>query len=502
MALNEGERNPVGSLESDMPENGGQERAADNARQRRAEAIRAMAGASAPEAEAEAAAPTRPMRPTGGKKRRGALLWGGVALVVVVGLIALVIGAVLHQNPATAPRVTAQSHTVIRFTEGSFSCPLSASWSPDGKTLAVTGYATCGDDPTSGAHPQVALIDAATGREEPSLLLESALVRDVTHGAPLDNYDLQLGAPVWTADSQSVGVLFSLSPQTPQGQAAYGLVILGVHGQFQAITLAPPPDKVGVAYETYNLYFVVPPLTVRFDTASHTAAVITPELAPSYTVDAAGALTPSIEAGAVPASLSGNVSYDCALGGDAAASGNSAYAWVSAGGPAWSPDGRYFFSTLGAYGQLAGAQLAPASHPASGAAQTCLNAGPAANWSNVTLPFTGLASAVSGLDPYVTSTLVFVTSPDGSRIAVSEYLPPPTSGAPGATNQIQMVTVYATGSGKRLAQFAVPQLLKQLRVANNPGGTLSMLWAPDGRSLALLDTADRALIILGPSQLG
>lgn len=468
-------------------------------RRRREEAIRALAGmdGETPVATQEHGkqAIEKPSRATS----RRLLLWGAGALIGI-SVIAIILVPLLRGASTAKPHASTRALKVIQFPVGQMACPLSASWSPDGKTLAVVGYAVCSaqEDAPQGTSLLVALINAATGRESSTLPLEAALMHSVTHGAALDTYALNLGPAVWTADGQTIGALFTLTPNTSPGQTTYGLVVLGVNGKVEVITPAAPLDQVGVSFETYNLDNIFPPLTVRFDLASQTANIVTEEPALAYQVGADGVLTPSLEG--IPASLSGSVTEVCAKGGDAVAAGNTVYDWISAGGAAWSPDGSVFYSTLGEYGRLVGARLAAPTHPDPESSETCQTAGPSAKWSAVNPSLPALTNMASGLDPYHGAQFTFVTSPDGARVAILES---GSTTASGAVAGQQTESVYDAATGKLVARFETPQLIKQAGITTNASGDLivSMVWAPGATSLALLDSEDRALIILGPRQL-
>lgn len=437
--------------------------------------------------------------------RRRTLMWGGA--VLLIGIIIAVILSSLFRGSSVTPPTAARSLEVIQFPHGSLSCPLGASWAPDGKLIAVVGYATCSSQVglVQGTHPLISLYNVATGRETAVLSLESALTRDVTHGAALDAYQLGLETPVWTPNGQIVGLPFALSPTVHPDQVIFGLAILHLTGSASAIAPTTPLGHVGVTFDTYSLSSTVPPLVVRFDTANGSAAIISPSPAFLYHWDANGVLTPNAQPGAqaqtLPASISGRITYVCSLSPDASARGNSAYYWISAGGSAWSPDGRYFFSTLGAYGRLANAPSPVISQPASGSQQSCAVAGPATKWPSVTLPVGGFDSAERELDPYSNDELTFVTSPGGSRVAVSEIVPAINNSDPSSIEQA--ISVYDTATGKFVARFDAPQLLKQAHVTTNQGGEVfpTMSWSPNAGSLALLDIGDHALLILRTADL-
>ncbi len=469
-------------------------------RQQRLDAIRSLAAR-----QMETPASTSQAIGASRGRRRQALTWGST--VLLVGIIIAVIISLVRGARITTPQTSAHSPDMLQFPLGHIACPLSASWAPSGKVLAVVGYTVCStqDDVAQGVHPIVSLYDVASGRETAILPLESALVRDATHGAALDAYQLGLGSAVWTMDSQAIGVMFTLSPTSQPGKVIYGLAVLHVNGSATAIVPASPLGLVGVSFETYNLYTTVPPMVVRFDVANVSVSTVAPQPSLFYQWDPPGTLAPSArpdaQAKTLPTSISGVVSYVCSSSGDASAHGNSAYFWISAGGSAWSPDDQYFFSTLGAYGRLTNSLPAAASQAAAPSQQSCVVAGPSTKWPAVTMPLGGLASAEHGLDPYNTTQFNFVTSPDNSRIAVSEQAGATTEGS--LTPNEQTVSVYDTATSKLVARFAAPQLLKQAHVATDQAGELftSMSWSPDAHSLAVLDTADRVLIILGPSKL-
>lgn len=476
-------------------------------RQQRLDALQSLVTSSQPSDDERQRARPRPHRSIGFLRqaprrfRCQALIWGSVALFVMV-VVAII--AASFKAPAK-PFVKKNGPAIfsMQFPNGHVTCPTGMNWSPDGKTLAVVGYGVCSQQEgvEQGTHPIVSLYHAADGHEFATLPLEAALVRDVTHGAPIDGYVLSFGSLVWTADGQTLGLTFYLGPSgsdTSTSDTYNGVVTLRVTGAASATTVGRSDLPFNEFFDIYNLDTTVPPVVVRYDVVNHTAAILAPKPSLFYTSGIGGSLAlvapGSTSGGSVlPAGVSGSISYVCASHASPTAGGNTNYYWMSAGGAAWSPDDHYFYSTLGAYGRVTDAAPS-ASQAAEGSGQSCAPAGAPEKWLSVPLPAPGLHSALHLLDPVNVTDLVFATSADGSRVAFSPQ---------GNAETIQTFVILDAATGAQVANLTTPQILKGAQITVNQSGDIfsNMSWAPDGHSLALLDPQDRIMVILGPANL-
>ncbi|HEU0027940.1 MAG TPA: hypothetical protein VFQ25_12550 [Ktedonobacterales bacterium] len=471
-----------------------------NERQRRADALRVLAERTQPEPSAAHAKSVTPLRGAPGGWRRPRV-WGSVALIGVV--IVAVVVATLWRGPASAGAPSAAgSRSVLRFPFKQIACPESESWSPDGKTLAVVGFFVCGPQGETqiGTDPVVALFNMATGRISATFDLQSVMMRGVPAHAQLGD----VGEATWSTDGRYIGVPFFFSTSDHPG--VYGLVALGANdGSTRVIAPTIPVAKAGVTYDRYSTNSVMPPLTVRFDLTTGSASPLTLPPAYAYTWKGPDILTPAPLSGqpvvsteTLPASVSGSLTYFCA-----AKAGVSASYLLNAGGGAWSPDDRYFYSTLGAYGIVSGAKPVSVSKSGVASAPACATIQPPTGWRQLAAPLNGLEGGERDFQQIANgNALLFATCACGARIAVVES---DNTTSPGqGTQTTTAIRVYDGATGERQAQFSLQQLIQANHIHPQQANTSSLqqiAWSPDGHSLALLDTLDLAIIIIGPAQL-
>lgn len=281
------------------------------------------------------------------------------------------------------------------------------------------------------------------------------------------------------------------------------MVALGVKGATRVIAPTTPVAKAGVTYDHYGMYFVMPPLTMRFDLATGSAAPMRLPPAFAYTWTGPDTLTPTpllgyagASTGALPASISGSLSYLCA------SSAGASYL-LSAGNTAWSPDDQYFYSTLGAYGIVSGAQPTGASQQGAANAPDCATSQRPADWQAIASPLASLESAERDIQQVDSSnSVMFATTSGATRVAVVET--DATNYGIHGTQVATTIRIYNGATGARQAQLSLQQLITANHIHQqtfNDSYLKQIVWSPDGHSLALLDAQDLAIILVGPAQL-
>lgn len=432
-------------------------------------------------------------------------------------------------------------------------CPLDASWSPDGKRIAVLGATDCDvlGDPEGGV---VAIYDAATGRLASAIPLDTQLIPgsmpadlrdDMTARAQVRLSYFQL---FWAPDGRSLAVIFRAERDIPaeNGQPAtqteygVGVAAIGVDDGRVRVAAKPVPGLPFAAFEPREL--AIASRAYRWDLRKGTLGRPTDRPALGYTWGAGGALKPMTPL-ATPANPKPGATASAKAGATAGATpvatatatppasggpignplgGATFTVWQTAtlvytsgalcgdnpplasspsgtppgifridlGTVAWSPDGRYLTYPVGAIGQLAGAAT-PAGYAAAGQSPVCDDEGlSAAHLPAIPMHDAGLDAVAATLSPTNQGATLY-WSPDNARLAAITSAE--ASGASAA------VDVYNTRSGDLLTRISAQRL--------EPKGEADLLgytpvWSPDGTHLLLLDRGTGQLFILGPTDLG
>lgn len=508
--------------------------------------------------------PNRPIRPArfgavAGAPRPATTLApvkraGSVSLFFMAVLLLGVIGwetVFLTRHTVATPPRAATGPVTITFPSAGVKCPLDATWSPDGKQVAVLGAQKCAvtGDPKLGV---LAIYDAATGRLARVAPLDASLIPaampagirgDATARSQVRLSYFQV---LWAPNGQTVAIIFRAERDIPpaNGQPAtqteygVGVATVGVNDGQARVAARPVAGLPFAAFEPRDLALAV--AAYRWDLAKGTLGRLTVDPALGYTWSGgalnptgtlalpvatayASARTTTGDAGAVatattiPASggpPGGSIGHP--LGGRSftvwqtatlvytdgfpcgvnppPASGSSSTPTgifrIDLGTAAWSPDGRYLTYPVGAIGQLVGAATPPG-YATAGQTPACDDEGHnAARLPPIPIHDAGLDAVAATLSPANLGATLY-WSPDNARLAAIGGAE--TSGASAA------VDVYETRSGHLLAHIDAHHL--------EPTGEPDLLgyapvWSPDGTHLALLDRGTGKLFILGPAQLG
>ncbi|HEY7835063.1 MAG TPA: hypothetical protein VIG30_15920 [Ktedonobacterales bacterium] len=322
------------------------------ARQRRLEALRALAStpppSSAPPLSAPpatpspaaapsgtppapaAAATTAPARPTdlasmvvGSAKRRRArdasaapttrrprrvpvALRAGLAVVAVAAVVAVGTLFWLHRPAPVAPPPDPVS---IRFNSATMACPQSASWSPDGTKVAVLGFLSCGQQGNFNGGPSTGgtllIYNATSGHLDADLSLDTTTETLVPQSVRSDPNALRAvmftyDTVMWSPNGRQLVIHFSLNNNSneqfnpngpPTGGIDYGQGLIVVTAASHAASLLSQPAPPQINYTGTS--FDALPVT-RWDMSAGTSTLTTLPQALAYQWNGDDTLTPSI----------------------------------------------------------------------------------------------------------------------------------------------------------------------------------------------------------------
>ncbi len=531
------------------------ERDTGGERERRIEALRALAGQrSASELSAPAAQPARVetvARPRAAGRRRGLWLSLAAAVVVVAGVIAAAI-AVWPRHPASPPRPIPDPLALALSV--SLECPVSSpvAWSPDGTHVAVVGYSDCGGPvgitgPSSGPQQTapstggtLVVYDAMKGRSLQSVPLDtfvaSVAVPQSVRGdaSAMSQVQLAYDGLIWSPDGRELALRYNASRSYLNGAVTasdtYGSGLLLVQWSSHALRALPAPAQSAPIQWPESSFQPAP--VIRWDLTAGTGTLEYLPPAQSYAWSTGGTLAPtsslptSPDATPQPASAGpvgnpdGGPSFTMWQSGYAQYNAHcstpqpgstvppaccpitSYYAVGYGASAAWSPDGRYLVQSfgigLGAFGKTP-QTLAPAASP---------------------LP-------VGCSDPKLSATLAPLPVRDRALAAILETLPPPRmiNGSLQGSGQVQVMwsadgrylvtqggpgnavlSVYDCATGQVIGKIGAAPFIAQIPFNKRDKGSSvyinTSLWSPRGQRLLAVDTTDGVMLILGPKSLG
>lgn len=419
-----------------------------------------------------------------------------LAVVVVIGVVvANIVGAF---RPAT--HLAAKSAIRINPTDDGLNCVTQIAWSPDGKLVAAQGNtANCGASASDSQTGVVYIYDANTGTLKTQLHADAAVFNAPAvqqylraHATPTSG-----SAPVyyfgmtWTGDSQAILALFSLeapdasASNSSSGAVVNGLVRLSVKNTAASAVWLDTPTK---SYRGNTLE--------RWDLTTGASALIpAPAPATAYRWNADGTLSPDSASSNGPIGApnagsrftiwqSGNLQYAEGPSGpnNTGSINTQDVGWNTDLSPI-SPDGRYFYGYIPAYGSLVPPSIKlafphelhvePRDKALLTLAQQMTQAEPPAK--NVLIP-----------------RMLVTWRPDGRYLAALTA----NTTAPAPATAFT-VSIYDTTTGK-LVKRLTPNFSG---LQAGPAGVETLAWSPDGVRLLLSDNIYGAITIWGPGEL-
>lgn len=427
------------------------------------------AGSSAEEALVVVADEPRPAADT----RRGSGWWrwrraAPVALVVV----AVVVVSVLLALPVSAPAPEHAGVATFAPAADHLACVRDATWSPDGRSVALLGYA--GGCPQMGpdaarSSGNLVVYDADSGAIRTQAQPDAAILRALAHSQgdaqpPVIEYQTLLWRPADAGNGAALAIAFSAvygadaqqAPQQAQDRTLEGLLLMDADGTHPVVfthVLAPGESADG----EWDLH------SGAYDDLPAKA----PQPALAYAWADSGTLSP-VGAVNVIGTPNGGASFSiwqpAQIVRDAA--GRVVYRTSFA---VWSPDGRYVIPTLGLSARIT-EDVSPGEIPAG----------------HIVLPVRDAALRVAlgrlALAPEDRSNgpMLVSWSPNGRELAV-QLIPAEPNADPSRTDHA--LILYDTATGKALTALAP-------RASRQPlAGDSLLRWSPDGTRLFLYDAA-------------
>lgn len=455
---------------------------------------------------------------SGSVARRLRGVWRASGALAALALVAVLIVAVAPHLPRPSPTIPQVPYTTLAVPGDMASCLGGASWSPDGQRIAAVASASCSapDMAPVGHEPNAQIFDAATGRLIESFQLDSAVRSELSRqgivGFDSGSYDIGYYDSNWSPDGRLLEVGFDVYGASV-GDAGVALVTLTGAQRGQVRVALNPPDTASAA--PANGFALIP--VERWDvvTGSQTIIYLTPALAyrwlSSDVLVAAEPLpnTPGTTSAPLPTSSS---TTDAALGDGRAFSmwrsgvitpvtatacgGNGVtlqplsqpYALLTLSATVWSPDDRYLLSAF-----VESRLPAVAGHPAAitNAYSPCDSGLPPDQLPLAPAHDKALSAALALLDPVGGNQLTLAWSPDGRRLAVTNFA---------IAQGVGSLLVYDCATGATLHHFTGEQFGA---ARTQYGATQEPVWSPDGSRLQLtVSGAVAKLVILGPAALG
>lgn len=514
----------------------------DEERRRRVAALHSLAGGQT------SPSPPDPIRPptaarrlpgTAAPTRRGPR-WPRVAAAAVI-LVAVVAGFIFWRVRHVAPTVRAiPDFVAMTFGApgGPIGCPSRAAWSPDGRRVAVAGYAACGAgnlgilDLGAITGDALATYDTTTGHVASQTSLDALIVQGVPAAVRGDpqlrgRTSVAFQQILWSPDGHAVALTFTTlhevhaAPNTTAlASDGGGLIIVPDTGQPRVFPMPPPAGSV--ASEPPG----APLRAVRWDLAAGTMTAIQVPQALGYTWTATDqlvadpaltAVTPTSTAtvargpignpdGGTHFSIwqSGQVGNgsDCSQISPGAPSTCCAYLSAAFGtGASWSPDGRALIvpPNQGVGLSLPLATFGRLVNPpgVTGDAGSCA-AGGTSGLPYVPLRDAALASVAIAVAGQASTTYGVSWRPDGARLAAYQ------NGL--ITGDTPLVTIYDTRTGGVVARITSQEVLAHAPPTGGGFGGGPQLdqtaWSPDGLRLLVLSQGELTVLLVGPRPLG
>ncbi|HEY7779283.1 MAG TPA: hypothetical protein VIC85_03640 [Ktedonobacterales bacterium] len=536
---------------------------AEDARQRRIEALRDLADGPSTSPGAVTSSAHRDRTARRPPIPRGALGWR--VLVPALLIILAVAGATLRFTLFAAHGPANGASRLVPIIPGldHLDCPRDVAWSPDQSRIAVLGYT--GDCPSLqgpvGArqgpspvlHGVLDIYNTRSGRLVRQVLPDAAITAAVrvpasvlaylqAHPAPggTTPFDINYTHVLWSRDGRRFVVTFNLylptaPPVTPANQPPYwpgtevdGVLTMGADGgapQAYVLGAGAPATASIVEWDLDTGVPVTIPPALSAPSASGPAALTTLPPALGYRWGAHGQLVPQSPLGGPSPSAPPLAPIGDPNGGDSftiwqpGVASDQIPAADPGQGPldgvltwstdisALSPDGRYVVEHL----DLAGLVAAPSSSiPSNGALVSH-------GWGGApVLPLRdagfGQAAGLLAQDA-ITSPFLYAVAPIGPRGALSDGVPIPLRGvlvawrpdgrvvAVDAATPDHAVKLYDCASGRLLATLVPLTQSLDHTGAREDGEANVLRWSPDGSRLALFDTTLQSVTVWTTSQL-
>ncbi|HZC07992.1 MAG TPA: hypothetical protein VE338_20315 [Ktedonobacterales bacterium] len=440
---------------------------------------------------------------------------GVVAALALAAIIAVVVAPHVPRPSFTRSQV---SYTALAASSDLAQCLSGLSWSPDGQRIAAVASAPCGVPYTAPAtlQPNLLIFDAASGRLAATYGLDravrGALARLGFVGANGASYDISYYETNWAPTGRMIAVGFGVYGAAV-GDSGMALVTLSGANRGRVVVSLNPPDSASgasgngfapmpverwdVVDGSHATIYLAPALTYHWlpsdvlvadEPLPTNASAVAPTMPePSPTSDVAHVAEQSFSMWRT-GMISPVTATQCASEGVTVQPLTQPYALLALTTSAWSPDGRYL---LDAFLQLrlptkVGRPIASfdgSSPRDSGPAPDQLPMAPAHD--------KGLSAALGLLDAQGGNQLTLAWSPDGRRLAVSNFA---------IAQDVGSLIVYDCASGATLQRFTGGQFgsnSKQYGATENP------IWSPDSSRLLLtVNGVVAKVVILGPAALG
>lgn len=436
-------------------------------------------------------------------------IFGRLRPVLIVATVAAVVAViVLLARPVTLD--TPNSPGVVELTPATdgLGCVRDATWSPDGRSIALLGYSgSC--TPLASSAPQSAgriqVYDASTGAIRARYTPDGAILNALRTTLPSASQPVvRLQSILWRSDGSQLAVAFSVTSasQTGTNQTTLGVYVTGTGSGGAAPAtvfthvLAPGENAAGTWNLRTGAYLDHPPAGGQ---ASET-----------YRWSAAGALLPGAPLGTAPApeasqpasigTTSGDAAFSMwqpaqlvrestATAANAAPSDAQAVDVYRTSFASWSPDGTYFVPSMGVV-----ARVQPNGHAAPDR-QTLQALGmsslpvvrPRDAALSVALDRLALVSPDQSNGP-----MLVAWSPDGHMLAV-QLVPAEPNASPSRTDHA--LILYDCATGKALTALA-PRVAKRRLAGDN-----LLRWSPDSTHLMLYDATLGTVMLWGPAAL-
>lgn len=505
----------------------------DHGRQQRISALRSLTS----DQQKVPVSHTSPPPLSAPRRHRPVVLWLSIGALVII-LFSSGIFIWLH---ASESRPIPADPMIIHFPSGGISCPIEATWSPDGKSIAVLGYSTCGSPQPGMNNP--AITSTTTVPAGGMLTVYSATSGAVLRAIRLDSWITPQSLPsssqygsgqgkqvaynyfhvLWAPDGQCAAVLFDVGGMDQHGAAQdYGGGLLLIHVARGAVDVYAQPGFLHdyQAVRESAISSPTAPSTLRWDVTTGAMDTLHVPPALSYEWHQDGTLQPTQPLSRAPDTppptatiqpvgnplggarfsiwQSGVLTYASARcsSGEQPAAHSYYFVFGTTGTSAWSPDGRFLYLSVGTLGRLPISADPPVDTLNGGA---CTQLGPAGKWLQLPVRDAGLANAIRQLNPPLSNQALVAWSPDGTHLAVELIAQAP------ETQNTPLVTIYDCRTGKILTELTAHQFGMQPDLTRT-ASLSDPIWAPDGNRLLLLkvDQArnDYSMLVFGRNSPG